>query len=60
MADYKSDMQFLLWQLSLLEHNQDREEIAAVAKRHGIAHPIFDDPRAKPPRLKAKDRRRVG
>ncbi len=45
MKNHKSDMQFLLWQLNLLEHTQDRAEIAAVAKRNGIAWPIYDDPR---------------
>jgi hypothetical protein len=55
--DYKSDMMFLLWQLNLMEHAQDRVAIKEVAARHGIALPIFEDPRVKSPKLKAKERR---
>lgn len=39
-AQAKRDMQFLLRQLKLMEHDQDEEGIARVAKRNGIAIPL--------------------
>jgi hypothetical protein len=38
----KRDIQFLLRQLHLMEHMMDREGIAVVAKRNGIAYPTDD------------------
>ena len=37
------DIQFLLRQLSIIDHMQDREGIRALAARYGFEFPLFDE-----------------
>lgn len=38
----REDIEFLLWQLSTIEHMQDRDSIARVAARYKLDFPLFD------------------